>query len=359
MNRRSRRGFTLIELLVVIAIIAVLVGLLLPAVQSAREAARRAQCVNNLKQLGIATHNYHDALGRFPFGSIIAPMTNYWIANNITWPGHYRYSSLAELTPFLEQTGAYNAINFSIPLYNLAGYDMPDNTSVFAMQVSIFLCPSDPPRGQASNPILTADGPAVPFAQGSYMACSGDGLPGGFGLPDPAFGSPDGIFYFNSGTSLAEVVDGASNTALFSESILGDAGASSPPAMLPALSPATVQASAASSLVQLSDTFVYRPLSAAACAAPVSYSHARNTAWIQGDYNHALYDHFMPPNSATYDCTSGPYTAWKTARSRHPGGVNVLMGDGSVKFVKDSTSQATWRAIGTRDGGEVISADAY
>jgi prepilin-type N-terminal cleavage/methylation domain-containing protein len=190
---RGRRAFTLIELLVVIAIIAVLIGLLLPAVQAAREAARRVQCTNNLKQLGIALHNYHTSLGRFPFGSIIAPLDNYWVANSLTWPGHYRYSTLAELTPFLEQTPAYNALNFSVPLYDLAGNDMPQNTTVYAMQVKLFLCPSDGRENVLPD-----------FAPCSYMACAGSGLPGGFGLPDPSYGSPDGVFYFNSATSLAE-----------------------------------------------------------------------------------------------------------------------------------------------------------
>src|SRR5262245_40953524 len=117
---RQSRAFTLIELLVVIAIIAVLIALLLPAVQSAREAARRMQCINNFKQLGIALHNYHDSLGRFPFGAIVAPATNFWVQQGL--PGeHYRYSVLAMLSPFLEQTPAYHALNFSYPVFDAAG----------------------------------------------------------------------------------------------------------------------------------------------------------------------------------------------------------------------------------------------
>ena len=122
-----RRGFTLIELLVVIAIIGVLIALLLPAVQAAREAARRMQCTNNLKQLGIALHSYHDALGRFPFGAIVAGPDNYWVKQGVAGE-HYRYSVLAMLSPFLEQTPAFNALNFEVPLIGLSD-TMPENTT--------------------------------------------------------------------------------------------------------------------------------------------------------------------------------------------------------------------------------------
>ena len=223
---RRRRGFTLIELLVVIAIIAVLIALLLPAVQSAREAARRAQCVNNLKQIGIALHNYNGALGTFPSAGIIAPMTNYWVCcatgpNLPTWPGHYRYSALVQILPYTEQGNGFNGMNFNIPLYDVNGNDMPQNTTIYIVQIKEYLCPSD-----VRDHVLPDQAPS------NYASCTGDGLPGGFGLP-AAYGNPDGILYLNSKTTFANITDGTSNTALFGESIIGNNSNIPPPANAP------------------------------------------------------------------------------------------------------------------------------
>jgi len=340
---KTPRGFTLIELLVVIAIIAVLIALLLPAVQAAREAARRAQCVNNLKQLGIALHNYHDTLSCFPFGLIVLPPNNPLVLSGFTHQGHYRWSVLAELTPFLEQTTVFNALNLSLPIFDPNNAAIPQNTTVYATKVQTFLCPSD---GGSQNVIVP------PYTPSSYMACNGDGvLGGGFGGPDPSFGTPDGVFYFNSQTTLAQITDGSSNTALMSESIVGSGAATSgtPPGsadptnimtLLPGSSP------------------IYQPLSVTECASASSFYYQRNSAWVQGDFQHSLYSHFTTPNSKTYDCLRQQYHGWKAARSRHSGGVNVLNGDGSVRFAKDSINLQTWRALATRNGGEVISADA-
>src|SRR6185437_1162699 len=162
LRRRIRPGFTLIELLVVIAIIAVLIALLLPAVQSAREAARRIQCTNNMKQLGLSLHNYHSSVGAFPSAGWIPPLTNYWVANNLTWPGHFRYSFLLQTLPYMEQGAASNAMNFNVPLYDLNGDDMPQNTTVYAMKVSGYLCSSDVRSQNIGN-----ESPS------NYAACSG------------------------------------------------------------------------------------------------------------------------------------------------------------------------------------------
>jgi len=336
----QRRGFTLIELLVVIAIIAVLIALLLPAVQAAREAARRAQCTNNLKQLGLALHNYHDTIGRFPFGGIVLPANHPYVVSGFTRQGHYRWSVLAQLTPFLEKTTVFNAINLSLPIIDGASVIMPQNSTTNNTQVAEFLCPSD------------GRGRCLPeYAASNYMACTGDGVLGhGFGVADPAFGAPNGVFFFNSSVGLGELTDGTSQTALMSESLVGDGSASgtlpgpADPAMV------AVQVSGGSP--------IYTPLSEAECKAATSTFFRRNSAWVQGSYQHALYSHYLTPNSKTLDCYRQQYHGWKAPRSRHSGGVNVLFGDGTVRFVKDTVNVPTWRALSTRNGGEVVSSDA-
>lgn len=335
-----RRGFTLIELLVVIAIIAVLIGLLLPAVQAAREAARRMQCTNNLKQLGLALHNYHSSIGAFPSAGWVAPMTNYWVANNLTAPGHFRYSSLLQVLPYLEQGAASNAMNFQIPLYDINGDDMPQNTTVYQMQVTSFLCPSDVRSGRNGNE-----------APCNYAANSGNGLPGGDGLPG-SYGLPNGILYLNSTTSLATAIDGTSQTALMCESIVGPNAAGSP-------NPQEIMVQLPLTLSGPADIFNYAPLVPADCLASTHYRYDRHTNWIDGDYRHTMYNHYMAPNSPTYDCLRGPQHGWRAARSRHPGGVNVLYADGGVRFAKNSVNLAAWRAVATVAGGEVVSADAF
>ncbi|MDX2037613.1 MAG: DUF1559 domain-containing protein [Isosphaeraceae bacterium] len=339
MNRS--RGFTLIELLVVIAIIAVLIALLLPAVQQAREAARRIQCTSNLKQLGIAMHNYHDSLGRFPFGGIVLPRDHPFVVSNFTRQGHYRWSTLAQLTPYLEQTNVFNALNLSLPILDGASVIVAANTTVNRTQVALLLCPSD------------GRGACIPdFAASNYMACTGDGVLGaGFGVPDPAFGAPNGMFYFNASLTMADVSDGLSNTAMISESLIGSGDASGvrsgpvDPFMV------AVQVSGGSP--------IYTPLSESQCSAATSTFFRRNSAWVQGSFQHALYNHYLTPNSPTPDCLRQQYHGWKAPRSRHPGGVNILLGDGSARFIKDSVDLRAWRALSTRNAGEVISSDAF
>ena len=230
-----RRGFTLIELLVVIAIIAVLIALLLPAVQAAREAARRAQCVNNLKQQGIAMHNYHSSNNCLPVGFLFPAVANASGSNALGIPDlHWRWSVLAQLSPYMEQSTVYNAVNFNWPIAPgpgasgpFAGYPaykpFPVNTTAMTTKVNLFLCPSDGATRQAT----LADG-VTTFGPSNYHYCTGDGQPGSghvgdAGDPTNGAGRPTAPFILGPPQSFASILDGTSNTVAASEQLIGPA----------------------------------------------------------------------------------------------------------------------------------------
>ena len=323
---KDRLGFTLIELLVVIAIIAILIGMLLPAVQKVREAASRMSCQNNLKQLGLALHHHHDAINSFPYGYQVKQ----WPGENGTVPaGHFRWSVLAELTPFLEQTNVYKTLDLSYPLYggpqsNPPYSVFPVNRFGVALKVNTFLCPSD-----RFTQVLPDRGP------GNYIACAGSGANGGEAT------NADGVFFVNSRTRIADISDGTTNTVLMSESLLGPGG------------PDVTDPSQVDVQTMYASLGTTATLSESACQTATTYKTNRGSTWADGAYPHGLYNHWLPPNVARPDCIRHSNPGWRAARSRHAGGVNVLLGDGSVRFVGNGIAPATWRALATRAGGEV------
>jgi len=357
-SNQSKRGFTLIELLVVIAIIAVLIALLLPAVQSAREAARRAQCTNNLKQLGLAAHNYLSASETFPLGAFYM-----WPQTCNRWK--QAHSFFVGMLPFLEQGAASNSFN-----YNLHPYQ-PENSTVMGMGMTGLWCPSD---GEVSNPVIAAaprdflgscsgvaPGPApTPWKlyHNSYAGNAGmyPNYPTGPSGADPDYGAKtsqaNGLVYFGSSVRLATITDGTSNTFFIGERAFNK--------ILP--------------------------------------PEAKNVwfLWFSSAFSDTMFLTFFPINphnrvgvtAADEGVPGGGNAYTAAASSNHPGGANFCMADGSVRFIKESistwpfnpttlmpngvtlnangtytvapgTSIGVYQALSSRNGGEVISADSY
>jgi prepilin-type N-terminal cleavage/methylation domain-containing protein len=303
--RRSRHGFTLIELLVVIAIIGVLIGLLLPAVQKVREAANRMKCGNNLKQVLIGLHNYHDTNNCLPPGVSQQLYTAY--------SGYDRRSWMYFLLPFIEQGSLYRQMETA---YGTGSYTtfLPGHESV----VPSLMCPTDP-----ANPKVLTAGATTPAASqgfhGNYVLCGGDT----YFTPGGADGTAlDGAFYAKSKTRFADIADGTSNTLFASELILS----------------------------------------------PDTGTHDVRGRYHNAIHCDVLFSTMYPPNSTVGDnpqgycvpipkapCTSAPSTSngFSLARSYHTGGVNAGLGDGAVRFISDSVTPSVYQALGTRAGGEI------
>lgn len=368
----DRRGFTLIELLVVIAIIAVLIALLLPAVQSAREAARRAQCVNNLKQLALATHNYHSIHNALPASNMfLGPSADQGWGWNASWT--------VMLLPNLEQSPLYNAYNFSVPPAD-SGQNF--NSTVTWSLISFLTCPSDNVKARPANPWAPSNYVGNHGGPGTMRMWSGTVVefltkssPGQFSSQ----GWPAGTFWWGADGNLGffgfeGVTDGTSNTALFSEKLLGTTNGSPP---------ATAGGPGAKRGIFLVDSLPTNYNSGSQdsalqairlCQSLPGTQTARGESWLQGftwamGYQwHSvvnLYQHYNTPNKLTCLNPNDPGGLWggtsgmSTATSNHAGGVNVAFTDGSVKFIKDSIAPTTWWALGTRNGEEVISSDSY
>jgi prepilin-type N-terminal cleavage/methylation domain-containing protein/prepilin-type processing-associated H-X9-DG protein len=350
---RPRRGFTLIELLVVIAIIAVLIALLLPAVQAARESARRSQCTNNLKQLGLAIHNYISSNG------VVTPScAGPQVSGTYSYQSGWSYSWAICLTPQLEQQAIFNAMNFQ------AGVGFPHNTTVGYAQLSGLLCPSDG----------VAAAPSAPWATTNYIGNSGG--PGivirWSGTMVPARGwtatAPGPL-------TMAAITDGTSTTALFSERLMGLPNSNLPQITLGATPNKKLRGFFEAGSGPAVNQYTYPPAQKylQMCQGLPSSKAASNSVcmgyvWIYGYYVHInnIYNHFGGPNTfACHNTTTESTQTWNATdgvappTSNHPGGVNVAFTDGSVKFIKDSISQLPWWSLGTRDGGETVSADSY
>ena len=358
---RRKSGFTLIELLVVIAIIAILIALLVPAVQKVREAAARIQCTNNLKQIGLACHNYESAIKSFPPGFRGQSIGGAPYSMDLWGP-------LAMLTPYLDQTPVYNSINLALPLWvSSAGtpYDNPFQVTFSAPTavmtvVPAFTCPSDTQQSVCQPPNDTTYGMPQPLAPTNYAFCQGTGLTTG---QTGWLGSPfnaDGVFYAQIATKIVQISDGTSNTVGASERILGTGSemGTTPPTINPQtmyVSPGydggVAPTPASCSPTQSGQTF--------------NWYNRRMFTWVSGEPRCTSYTHYYVPNDPVNpDCASDyPGTGsvldysghgLSTARSRHPGGVNVWLCDGSVRFVQNSISLPTWQALATRANGDIV-----
>jgi prepilin-type N-terminal cleavage/methylation domain-containing protein/prepilin-type processing-associated H-X9-DG protein len=334
---RKRRGFTLIELLVVIAIIGVLIALLLPAVQSAREAARRAQCTNNLKQLGLALHNYHSINDCVPPSG----QAGDW---NVC---KQNFSMKSRMLGNLEQQQLYNSINFSIPNQWISiGYDSFQNQTVRRVNIATFNCPSD-----AQGPIV--NGGVSQYPNNIGMARYSNGwYPGG-----PAwFLGADRIL--NIVVTFATFEDGLSNTAMFSEFVKGKQANAKNGVHLSyqGITSATLD----SNMRDITGNYtINKACQAAPYGAYTSAWDWKGEYWMTHDMGRGGgYNHVNMPNQKS--CEAGSQIdGFIGASSMHPGGVNVMMADGSVRFVKNTVAQLVWYGVATMNGGEAISSDSF
>jgi prepilin-type N-terminal cleavage/methylation domain-containing protein len=343
----QRRAFTLVELLVVIAIIGILVALLLPAIQAAREAARRAQCSNNLRQLALAALNYESQKKELPYGRQKGTT-----ADGKTVP---QWGHLVYILKYMEEDAAYSLVDFT------PGTDVTSTNPARLQKPSVFVCPSDS-EDRMNNDTCSAVGVWLNCGRASYRGNGGNDTGRSFTVPTTAGGAAvdyreqnNGIFLTNVTVRLKQVTDGTSKTALYAELLLGDGdtGVVEVPGDWFRIGSATTSADMYTSCVGFT---IGSGGSQYACG-------GRN--WVHGDYSTTRYNHIMTPNLQSCVPNGGNLTAIPvnengtaaTAASRHRGGVNMACVDGSTHFVSDSIDRLVWTALGSRNGDEVIGSD--
>jgi prepilin-type N-terminal cleavage/methylation domain-containing protein/prepilin-type processing-associated H-X9-DG protein len=368
MKTQARRGFTLIELLVVIAIIAVLIALLLPAVQAAREAARRAQCVNNLKQIGLGMHNYHSATNSFPLAAALAPYSGGYTYNYTSPPSGMggnmtswnNWSAQAMMLPYLEQTQVYNAGNFNWAPEWANNPCFLINSTVYNTLIASFVCPSDANANLQSG-----------YAN-SYCASQGTtniGYP--FNDNDwTNYHRSSGAFAYQQGYPIAGFVDGTSNTVAYSEFLVNN-----PNNTYQGMGRATGNAGTTANRTYDVTTIGWQTIlsqditqCSTKFASAGGQGNGPGSRWTTGAMGYTMFNTIVPPNGGgnvkwsgcRMDCcVQAQHADYVNASSNHSGGVNALMADGSVKFMKNSISVQTWWALGTRAGNETVSSDAF
>jgi prepilin-type N-terminal cleavage/methylation domain-containing protein/prepilin-type processing-associated H-X9-DG protein len=327
----NNRGFTMIELLVVISIIGLLIALALPAIQASRESARRSQCANNLKQIGLALHNYESTNKSFPLNWMISrvdPVRGYpW------YIGGHPYSAMTRILPFLEQPSLYASINFAVETY-------PDTTlnanfTAYATNIAGFLCPSD----GASTPTLHGSNYRGNYGIGPRNTTNRE-----------SYDSGNGFYSFPGVLGPYSFPDGLSHTVAYSERLRGTGGGDS---VVPGRDFGNIAV-----MISCIDRDADYALACCRLAGTKGFPSSRQAGftWFFGDFECTAYNHAQEPNGRIPDAIYGPYglAGIVTARSFHPGGVNSLMADGSARFVKESIARAAWRGLGTRNGDELV-----
>ena len=374
-NDRSVRGFTLIELLVVIAIIAILIALLLPAVQQAREAARRTQCKNNLKQFGLALHNYESSFAMLPM------QDSQVTVGAVTYDG---FSIQARLLPYVDQANLQNLLDFTQHAWSGTAYNTllpnPNFAGAYATAIPMFLCPSD------QAPSQQADWKGDIYGGINYMVSDGSGT----GVNTDIRMQTDGIAWNFSNCTLSNVTDGLSNTVFMSETVrsvgvdqtlaLGQlppfpyqmtlnlsGGFTSPPAtqMFQGFTASGTPGPFAPFFTGPNNTVnnpnlavcweSYNGWRGVSGSATDGTLRGRGTSWACSGAVSTLTNGYLPPNSVIPDCVTH-FSGWYGPRSWHSGGAHVLLGDGATRYLSASIDQHLSQAMHSRSGGEVIGA---